>query len=470
MPDIGDVVADKYRIDTLVGEGGMGAVFAASHALTGKRVALKWLRPELAANEAAVRRFMREAQAAGRIDHPNVVDIYDVGQHQGSTFLVMEFLFGEPLSARIDRGPIEVDEALALLLPAMRGVAEAHSMGVVHRDLKPDNIFLCRGPDGAPREPKVLDFGISKVSSGDGVNLRLTRTGAVMGTPYYMSPEQIRDSAEIDQRTDVYALGVILYETLTGRVPFDGESYSSLVLQIATGTPLPIRQILPGLPAGLERVVQRAMAREQADRFADVSSLVRALEPYASVAGFTTERRDPTGPRRTFESTTPFVSEGPPTTPMQRSALLWVFGGAAVLVMAVLIGLYLTRPEPTPTAAGPAAPELPASPPSTPAPSVAPAPATVPKLPSGGAPSAALSAGSGGGPALALPPSEAAPSAAAPAAAPAAATGTSAAAPEHVRSRRPSAQPAGPVTPASTAPAPVQRPNSRTGGLRADEF
>jgi len=455
MPDVGDLVAEKYRVESLVGEGGMGAVFAASHALTGKRVALKWLRPELAANEAAVKRFMREAQAAGRIDHPNVVDIYDVGQHQGSTFLVMEFLLGEPLSSRIARGPLDVTDALAVLVPAMRGVAAANATGVVHRDLKPDNIFLCRGPDGTLREPKVLDFGISKVSSSDGQNLRLTRTGAVMGTPYYMSPEQIRDSAEIDQRTDVYAFGVILYETLTGRVPFDGESYSSLVLQIATGTPAPIRQVLPGLPEGLERVIQKAMAREPADRFPDVSSLVRALEPFAG-GSFTTERRDPMGGSRvrTFETTTPFVSEAPPRPPMQRNVLAWVLGGALVVVVAVLLGLYLTKPAPVPSAAGSFV--------VVPAPEPAPARAgpAVPTARSaelaGPAPAAGAAAGA---------PAEPPPAPGAPAPTPQAAPAEpAAAAPAAV-----GAEPSHGHRPAP-APAPAPRPSSRSGGLRSDEF
>ena len=461
MPDIGDVVADKYRIESMIGEGGMGAVFAASHALTGKRVALKWLRPELAANEAAVRRFMREAQAAGRIDHPNVVDIYDVGQHQGSTFLVMEFLLGEPLSARVARGPIDLDEALALLLPAMRGVSAAHSMGVVHRDLKPDNIFLCRGPDGAVREPKVLDFGISKVSSGDGQNLRLTRTGAVMGTPYYMSPEQIRDSAEIDQRTDVYGFGVILYETLTGRVPFDGESYSSLVLQIATGTPPPLRQLLPGVPIALEKVVQKAMAREQTDRYADVATLVRALEPFAG-GMWSTERRDPTGGRRlkALESTTPFVSEGPPDVPMQRAVLPWVLGGAVLVVAAVLAGLYLLKPAPAgvPSAVGPAVAPAPL-------PASADLPPTAPTRPTGPEPSAASGAAAPSpAPSLPVAGEPALGSAGAPAPAPAAAK-----APEPPRgSKRPSSR----DTAAAPSPgsAPPARPNGRSGGLRSDEF
>ena len=339
MPRAGDVVAGKYRIEDVIGEGGMGAVYAATHTLTGKRVALKWMLPELAADEGAVQRFIREAQAAGRIDHPNVVDVYDVGEHDGSTFLVMEYLQGETLTAAFNRGGLETRHIIQLLIPAMRGVAAAHKTGVVHRDLKPDNVFLCRSGDGSYREPKVLDFGISKVSAGDGqLNPRLTRTGAVMGTPYYMSPEQVRGSSDVDQRTDVYAFGVILYEALTGRVPFDANAYSALILEIATGTPKRLRELRPDLPKGLEDVVLKAMARDPADRYRDVDSLARALEPFAEGVTFRSERGDPTGPQRSLNTTaTPFVSGGPVTVPVRRGSVGLVIASIGIAVAGALI-------------------------------------------------------------------------------------------------------------------------------------
>jgi serine/threonine-protein kinase len=349
MPRVGDVVAGKYRIEEVIGEGGMGAVFAATHALTGKRVALKWMLPELAADQGAVQRFMREAQAAGRIDHPNVVDIYDVGEHDGSSFLVMEYLQGETLTAAFNRGGLKARQVIQLLLPAMRGVAAAHQMGVVHRDLKPDNIFLCRGSDGSYREPKVLDFGISKVStSGDQLNPRLTRTGAVMGTPYYMSPEQIRGSSEVDQRTDVYAFGVILYEALTGQVPFDADAYSALILEIATGTPKRPRQLRADLPQALEDVVLKAMAREPEKRYRDVESLARALEPFAEGATFSMDRADPTGARQQRTSTTPFTSESPLRKTVSRSSLGMALGAAALLVGGGLF-VFMRAAQPAPS-------------------------------------------------------------------------------------------------------------------------
>jgi serine/threonine protein kinase len=282
MPKAGDVIAGKYRIEQLIGVGGMGAVFAATHQYTGKRVAVKWMLPELAKDNDAVQRFLREAHAAGRINHPNVVDVYDVGQHDTSYFLVMEFLQGEPLTTALARRDLTATEVLALLLPAMRGVAAAHRQGVVHRDLKPDNIFLAYEEDGVRREAKVLDFGISKVTNDGPADMRLTRTGAVVGTPYYMSPEQIRGSAGLDRRADVYAFGVILYEALTGRVPFHADTYGALVLEIATGTPKSPDELCPGLPIELARIVLRSMARDMNERYPSMESLVAALEPFVN--------------------------------------------------------------------------------------------------------------------------------------------------------------------------------------------
>src|SRR5262245_30307784 len=164
-PNPGDVIAEKYRVERPLGEGGMGTVYAAANMLTGKQVAIKWLKPELAPEEY-VQRFMREAQVASRIEHPNVVNVFDMGRHEGALFLVMELLHGEPLSAWLEHTVPDAEEFLNLMIPVMRGVQAAHRMGVVHRDLKPDNIFLCRGLYGEAREPRVLDFGISKIAEG----------------------------------------------------------------------------------------------------------------------------------------------------------------------------------------------------------------------------------------------------------------------------------------------------------------
>ncbi|HKU41621.1 MAG TPA: serine/threonine-protein kinase [Polyangiales bacterium] len=341
MPKSGDVVAGKYVVDQLLGEGGMGAVFSATHRFTGKQVALKWMLPELARDEDAVNRFMREAQAAGRINHPNVVDVYDVGQHEDSFFLVMELLRGEPLTSALSRRDLTVREVLDLMLRAMRGVAAAHRQGVVHRDLKPDNIFLAYEEDGVRREPKVLDFGISKLSNEGQINPRLTRTGAVVGTPYYMSPEQIRGSDNLDRRADVYSFGVILYEALTGQVPFIADTYGALVLEIATGTPKSPSELVPGLPEELSRLVLKAMARNAPDRFQDMESLIHALEPFLNDAVQARDLTPTTAQRRLFGAgtnamSTPFTAEPPPGPTIPRggkSAVMFVAGALALVVL-----------------------------------------------------------------------------------------------------------------------------------------
>ncbi|HKP56278.1 MAG TPA: serine/threonine-protein kinase [Polyangiales bacterium] len=284
VPALGVVIADKYRIEELIARGGMGAVYMATHLVTEKRVALKWMLPTLGQVPGAKERFVQEARATARIEHPNVIDIYDVGSDRGSVYLVMELLRGETLAEYLQRTPqVEPEEAVTLIMPALRGVAAAHSHHVIHRDLKPDNIFLCRSADGEPREPRVLDFGISKITSTEGPrNLALTSSGAVMGTPYYMSPEQVRGAKDVDERGDVYAFGVILYEMLSGQRPFDAETYNQLILKIATENPEPLLEIKPRLDRRLAAVVEKAMAREPSARFASIEELAVALEPFAA--------------------------------------------------------------------------------------------------------------------------------------------------------------------------------------------
>ena len=258
----------------------MGSVFAARNLATGKRVALKWVLAERSSDAEVLQRFQREARAAGRIDHPNVVSVYDVGQHGPSTFLVMELLHGQPISRLMKQGPLPANVAVDLLMPALRGIAAAHAQGVIHRDLKPDNIFLCMAPDGTPRETKVLDFGISKMTDEVREGLSVTRTGAVVGTPYYMSPEQVRGMRDLDVRLDVYAMGVILYEMLARRPPFMAESYSALVVEIATGAAPSLQTLRPDLDSKLIAVIETAMARERENRYPDIESLAVALEPF----------------------------------------------------------------------------------------------------------------------------------------------------------------------------------------------
>jgi eukaryotic-like serine/threonine-protein kinase len=303
LPRPGDVIAGKYRIEALLGRGGMGAVYTATHLVSEKRVAVKWMLPVQGHSAELSERFIREARATARIDHPNVVDIYDVGEHEGSVYLVMELLHGETLAQRLDRAPIEPAEAAALLMPALRAVAAAHAQGVIHRDLKPDNIFLCSSKEGELREVKVLDFGISKIAADDQRDMAMTASGMVMGTPYYMSPEQIRGLKEVDARGDVYAFGVILYEMLGDCYPFDADTYNALILKIATTDPAPLQQIDPELDSGLVEVVMRAMARELDARYQSIDELGAALEQYAGGVTF----RLSNTPQRALSMPTPIA-------------------------------------------------------------------------------------------------------------------------------------------------------------------
>jgi serine/threonine protein kinase len=280
-PRIGDVIDERYRIEEVLGAGGMGIVFGALHVSTGRKVALKWmlsrgLPRSSRERESASQRFVREAQATGRIRHDNVVDVYDAGTDKDAPYLVMERLEGETLRARMERGPMAWDEALSLLLPIMHGVSAAHREGVVHRDLKPDNVFLANTTSGQ-MVPKVLDFGISRLRVPDASEPSLTRTGTMIGTPAYMPLEQLRGEGNIDERVDVYALGVVLYEMLTGSRPYVARNAADFAALIASAQPVALSTHRPELRGAREAAVMKALARSPADRFASVDSLAEAL-------------------------------------------------------------------------------------------------------------------------------------------------------------------------------------------------
>ncbi len=277
LPQVGDLVDNgKYRIDRKIGEGAMGAVYAATHTVLGNRVAIKWLMPHLASHEVAVKRFLTEAQVAARIEHPNVVRPIDISTETGAPYIVMEFLEGQSLSDYLGEGRLPLEQTGRVMGPVLRGVYAAHQKGVVHRDLKPANIFLAETPEGWT--PKVLDFGIAKVTEGRGQGT-LTQEGSTMGTLLYMSPEQLQDARNVTVQTDVYALGVILYEVLTGQMPYEG-SILELAIKIHEGNPTPMTEHVEELPAELDAVVKRAISSSLETRYQDVASLAKALAPF----------------------------------------------------------------------------------------------------------------------------------------------------------------------------------------------
>ena len=273
----GQLVEGEYRVEHLIGAGGMAAVWAGTNERTGKRVALKVILRSLATTSLAQGLFHREVLAASLVNHPNVVTIFDVIQHAGMACIVMELLEGESLASYIARkGFLSVSEATGLLLPAMRGVAAANARGVIHRDLKPPNIFICMEPDGRIVTTKVLDFGISVI-----VERELhpsARPALAMGTPAYMSPEHVLGLSDIDGRTDVYGFGVLLYESLTGQTAFPGEPGAELFDRVLHQSAVPVTVARPDLPAGLVRIIEKAMAKDRDQRYSDVNSMVVALE------------------------------------------------------------------------------------------------------------------------------------------------------------------------------------------------
>ncbi|HKO52480.1 MAG TPA: serine/threonine-protein kinase [Polyangiaceae bacterium] len=278
----GQILAGKFRIERVLGRGGMGVVVAATHLQLDERVALKFLLPDALANPEAVERFAREARAAVKIKSEHVARVADVGTlESGSPYMVMEYLHGEDLAAWVRRkGAMPVPEAIEFLLQACEAIAEAHALGIVHRDLKPANLFVTHRVDGSACV-KVLDFGISKLTMpGAAPEFGMTKTSTVMGSPLYMSPEQMSSSRNVDMRTDIWALGVILYESLTGRVPFDAETMPQLCSRILQDPPHPIQEFRPDLPQVLQQVILRCLEKDRERRFRNVAELAFALAPF----------------------------------------------------------------------------------------------------------------------------------------------------------------------------------------------
>ncbi len=332
----------------------MGSVWVAEHILIGKEVAIKILHPQLASDSQVVRRFLQEARAAAAIKHPNLVEVHDVGKApDGSPYFVMDFLEGETLGTRLEReGRLPVEHAVSVLLPILSALDAAHRKGFIHRDIKPDNVFIDR-----TASVRLLDFGISKMK-GD-VAGRVTRTGGALGTPQYMAPEQARGEKHIDGRVDIYAIGVVLYEALTGAVPHEAENYNALMVRIMTEAPPLPRSLRPDLPAALESIVLRAIAKAPDARFATAEELRRALVPFAG-----TEIAHAAAP-----APSPQEAAAPPTTRIQppqtvhwdRKTLAgaWrrglVVGAAAGLLGLGAFAFWALSPRADPVASQPAA-------------------------------------------------------------------------------------------------------------------
>jgi eukaryotic-like serine/threonine-protein kinase len=276
----GAMVAGKYRVNDLLAVGGMGIVFAGMHVELDQRVAIKVVRPELSHSEEAVTRFLNEARAAARLRGQHVARVLDSGRlESGIPYLVMEFLDGADLCTVIRRsGPLPASAAVHYVLQACEAIAEAHSEGIIHRDLKPENLFLIRAPDGSP-VVKVLDFGISKRQSPDAKGFTDPTRG--IGSPNYMSPEQMVAPDTVDHRSDVWSLGAVLYELLAGHPPFQADTLPAICVKVLREEPIPLKGPRPDVPAGLERVVMRCLSKRREERYSSVAELARELSSFA---------------------------------------------------------------------------------------------------------------------------------------------------------------------------------------------
>jgi len=283
-PSPGEVLAGKFRIERVLGEGGMGIVLAAHHLHLGRTVAIKLLKPEALRHKEIVARFANEARSASRIQSEHVARVLDVGALEGGEpYMVMEYLEGSDLAKHVKRGgPLPIEDAVEYLLQACEALAEAHVAGIVHRDLKPANLYLTRRADGSSCV-KVLDFGVSKaaLASADPAFQNMTQTDSVLGTPGYMAPEQLRSSKHVDARTDIWALGVILHELLTGHLAFHATTAPEMYAAILGSPPEPLRQARPDAPPGLEAVIAHCLEKDPARRFSSVGELAAALVPFA---------------------------------------------------------------------------------------------------------------------------------------------------------------------------------------------
>jgi serine/threonine protein kinase len=286
---IGQTIS-HYRILEKLGEGGMGVVYKAEDTKLKRTVALKFLPPELTRDADAKARFTREAQAAAALNHPNICTIHEVGEHDGQSFIAMELVEGQSLKDRIERGPLPIDDAISLAIQTGEGLGEAHEKEIVHRDIKPGNIMLA-----ARGQAKILDFGLARL----GTHTKLTKADTTLGTVAYMSPEQA-SGRDVDRRTDIWSLGVVLYEMLTGLLPFRGEYEQALIYQIMNAAPEPITSLRSGVPMELERIVTKCLEKNRDERYqtsADLIADLRRLQRTLSAGTGTAQRSAATAGR-----------------------------------------------------------------------------------------------------------------------------------------------------------------------------
>jgi eukaryotic-like serine/threonine-protein kinase len=280
---VGQVIADKYLVERVIGEGGMGVVVAARHVELDERFAIKFLLPEALDNAEAVARFAREARASVKIKSEHVARTLDVGRlESGAPYMVMEYLEGMDLATRIvQSGPLPIEQAVVFVLETCEALADAHAMGIIHRDLKPSNLFVIRRTDGT-ESIKLLDFGISKITRtpNSRSGLDMTRTAAIMGSPLYMSPEQLTSSRDVDARTDIWSLGATLFELLTGKPPFVAETIAELGAKVLTYRTPSVRERRPDVPEALDLVIQLCLAKKAKDRWLNVAELAAALADF----------------------------------------------------------------------------------------------------------------------------------------------------------------------------------------------
>jgi serine/threonine-protein kinase len=275
----GDLISKRYRLTRLLDVGGMGEVWAAKNELTQKNFAIKFLLPSLAERRDLLERFVREAQTAGSLNHRAIVDVFDVAQAEdGQPFIVMELLAGETLESRLDRcGRLSSIEASAFIAQVSDGLAVAHAAGIVHRDLSSENVFLARNPDGGRALPKILDFGVSKTLGPDAIDRTQTGNGAVLGSPEFMSPEQARGAEAVDARTDIWSLGIVLYQALVGTPPFRAKNYNALMVAIMTRPHRPLLEVAPSVDRELAEIVEACLVKDRTKRVQSARDLSEKL-------------------------------------------------------------------------------------------------------------------------------------------------------------------------------------------------